>query len=396
MVDFGGRGFDAPLAAVRAMRYGIDASVLFSRDFSDRYRGYQHLDLVEAVTNFGAAQKPKMAAMARLVGWPGKTGVDGSQVDQMVRDGRLEEVERYCMWDVANEAAILLRLELVRGIFSPDEYASYARALLDLVDADPDFEALRDLIDRELFLYCYEPGRPLPQPKIIGSEEEGEEDEDDEEEGEANEQAALDIAPSGSVQADLDLRNRVAELLLEQGVETDGGDFEIPTGKFCIFCVVPPREAELVADAVRRVAATLGISDRCTYRGPGEPAATPLGGAYARVDAAEANGGDVVDEIRARWRAEGLTDQQIDERLDFESARNCYKSDTGINPPNWTIEEARAYLVSRGEPSEKPTSAEPCDDCGGEKSHLIDCGSQREGRGRTILDISAQFDEDDE
>lgn len=366
LVTFNGRGFDVPLPAQRAMRYGIDVSPLYDRDLSDRYRGHRHLDLVEHLTNYGATQKPRMVSMARLVGWPGKLDVDGSQVTDLVEQGRLREVERYCMQDVANEAAIMLRLELCRGYITREQYGEYAAALLDLVDREPDLEPMRQLIDRDLFLYCHEPGKTPPVPR---GERRAEDDQDS-----SAPCGMIYIEPSGSPEADLALRNRITDLLWELGVDADGG-FDVHTGKGCVFCYPMRRgqgEGRHVADAVKKVITDLEISSLCTYRGRGDEAA---GGA------APSEAATLVDELNARWRAEGLTEEEIGERLTFECARNCYKSDTGINPPNWTIEEARKYLATRiappEQPEEDPASAEECEDCRGVEFHTVDCASSR-------------------
>ncbi len=54
-------------------------------------------------------------AMARLCGFPGKLGMDGSEVDAAVRQGRLDEVRRYCETDVMNTYLLYLRFRLLRG-----------------------------------------------------------------------------------------------------------------------------------------------------------------------------------------------------------------------------------------------------------------------------------------
>jgi predicted PolB exonuclease-like 3'-5' exonuclease len=61
--------------------------------------------------------------MARLCGFPGKLGMDGSAVHAAVRAGELDSVRRYCETDVMNTYLLYLRFQLLRGVLSAGEYA---------------------------------------------------------------------------------------------------------------------------------------------------------------------------------------------------------------------------------------------------------------------------------
>ncbi len=154
LVSWNGRGFDLPLVLARAIRHGVVAPWLWNRDFEDRYRGQNHLDLQDAVSMRGAGRPSRMASFACLCGFPGKVGVDGSDVEGLWAKGEegREAVRRYNLADVATEAAILLRLLVCRGDLGIDEYREAARALLGHVDTDERLAVLRPEIDREQFL----------------------------------------------------------------------------------------------------------------------------------------------------------------------------------------------------------------------------------------------------
>ena len=62
-------------------------------------------------------------AMAKLCGFPGKLGMDGSQVFDAWRAGRLEDIRRYCETDVMNTYLLYCRYQKMRGGFSEAEYA---------------------------------------------------------------------------------------------------------------------------------------------------------------------------------------------------------------------------------------------------------------------------------
>ena len=154
LVSWNGRGFDLPLVIARAMRHGIVAPWLWDRDFEDRYRGSKHIDLQDAVSLRGAGRPARMASFACLCGWPGKVGVDGSDVEGLWSSGEegREAVRRYNLADVVEEAAILLRWMVCRGDMDMDEYRALASSLLGYVDSDPRLSVLRTGIKRDQFL----------------------------------------------------------------------------------------------------------------------------------------------------------------------------------------------------------------------------------------------------
>lgn len=154
LVSWNGRGFDLPLVIARCVRHGIVAPWLWDRDFEDRYRGTNHIDLQDAVSLRGAGKPSRMAAFACLAGFPGKVGVDGSDVEGLWNGGGFgqEAVRNYNLSDVVSEAAILLRVLMCQGTISLEEYQNAGRALLDHVDGDARLAPLRSLIDRPRFM----------------------------------------------------------------------------------------------------------------------------------------------------------------------------------------------------------------------------------------------------
>jgi predicted PolB exonuclease-like 3'-5' exonuclease len=107
---------------------------------------------MDFLADFGAAKNARLDVYAKLVGFPGKVGVDGSQVAPMVHAGRLDEVNAYCLCDVAQTAAIFLRVELLRGVFDRPRYREAARALLAFIDEQPRLQPVAEKVDRTRFL----------------------------------------------------------------------------------------------------------------------------------------------------------------------------------------------------------------------------------------------------
>jgi predicted PolB exonuclease-like 3'-5' exonuclease len=60
--------------------------------------------------------------MARLCGYPGKLGMDGSEVTAAIAAGRRDDVRRYCETDVMNTYLLYLRFRRLRGELVGAEY----------------------------------------------------------------------------------------------------------------------------------------------------------------------------------------------------------------------------------------------------------------------------------
>ena len=152
IVTWNGRGFDMPVIASRCLRHGVPMPWWF-RDRNTRYRFNVegHFDLMDFLADYGAAKSARLDVFAKLVGFPGKVGVDGSQVAPMVHAGRLAEVAAYCLCDVVQTAAIFLRVELLRGALSREEYTQYATTLLEFAEADSRLATMTERIDRPRF-----------------------------------------------------------------------------------------------------------------------------------------------------------------------------------------------------------------------------------------------------
>ena len=121
--------------------------------YSDRSTRYRystegHLDLMDFLADYGAAKNSRLDVYAKLVGFPGKVGVDGSQVAPMVHAGKLDEVNAYCLCDVAQTAAIFLRVQLLRGVLDRARFGELSRTMLAFFDADARLAPVMGSVDR--------------------------------------------------------------------------------------------------------------------------------------------------------------------------------------------------------------------------------------------------------
>src|SRR5881394_842956 len=137
LVTWNGRGFDLPVLALRSLRQGLSWPWYYGeRDYRYRYSEEGHLDLCDALADHGAARMTSLDGAARLIGLPGKDGVDGSQVEGMFHAGQIDALKHYCIADVAQTAFLFLRYRLLIGQLDRETYTRAATALLDALVVD--------------------------------------------------------------------------------------------------------------------------------------------------------------------------------------------------------------------------------------------------------------------
>ncbi len=119
LVDFNGRGFDLPLLSLSAFRYGTSAPAYFADPdrFGFRYRfTSKHIDLLEWLTEYGAYRLAGgLNLLAKVLGKPGKMETSGDQVDALYRDGKIQEINDYCLHDVLDTYFVFLRTRVMTG-----------------------------------------------------------------------------------------------------------------------------------------------------------------------------------------------------------------------------------------------------------------------------------------
>jgi predicted PolB exonuclease-like 3'-5' exonuclease len=125
LVTFNGRGFDLPVLELAALRYGIQSPrywVAGTKGHRYRYSDELHYDVADVLCNTGATPRSHLNDLLVMLGFGGKGNVDGSKVQQMWEDGKIREIHEYCRKDVISTYALWLRLELIRGRLTHDQY----------------------------------------------------------------------------------------------------------------------------------------------------------------------------------------------------------------------------------------------------------------------------------
>ncbi len=153
LVTFNGRSFDLPVIALRSLSHGVPLSWYYQeRGVRYRYSEEGHMDLCDWLADHGATRMGSLDALARLVGLPGKVGVDGSQVEGLFNAGQLARIQSYCLADVVQTAFMLLRFRLLQGVLAPAAYRAAAEALYEQVAAHPRVAEMARGIDRAQLL----------------------------------------------------------------------------------------------------------------------------------------------------------------------------------------------------------------------------------------------------
>jgi predicted PolB exonuclease-like 3'-5' exonuclease len=132
LVTFNGRGFDLPLLELAAFRHGISARDHYLA--RDRYRG--PIDLMDWFTNFGACRLTGgLNLLAKLLGKPGKMEVTGEQVYRMYQEGKLQEINDYCLCDTLDTYFVFLRTRILTGDLNLEQEAELVARAKELLTA---------------------------------------------------------------------------------------------------------------------------------------------------------------------------------------------------------------------------------------------------------------------
>jgi hypothetical protein len=164
IVTWNGSGFDMPVIAMRALRYGVPMRWYYAeKDYRYRYTANGHLDLADYLADFGRGRMPSLDGAAKLIGLPGKGSIKGDSVDVMWRANRYDDIRNYCLTDVIQTAFVFLRYKLHVEHIPREMYIEAATSLLKLSREDPRVAAFfAEGIDEELLLFKAKPEEAQP------------------------------------------------------------------------------------------------------------------------------------------------------------------------------------------------------------------------------------------
>ena len=150
LVSWNGGGFDLPVLHYRGLIHGVvaprywdlgDGDYADSKDFKwNNYIGRyhtRHLDLMDLLAMYQSRANAPLDALAKLIGFPGKLGMDGGKVWEAWQAGEIAGIRDYCETDVMNTYLVSLRFRLMRGEMNRAEYdteIAFVRAELEKLD----------------------------------------------------------------------------------------------------------------------------------------------------------------------------------------------------------------------------------------------------------------------
>ncbi len=138
LVTWNGSGFDLPVLHYRSLLHGITASTYWEKGDSEqsfrwnnylsRYH-YRHLDLMDVLAGYTPRANAPLDDIATMLGFPGKMGTSGGDVQKLYESGKLKAIRDYCETDVLNTYLVYLRFEKLRGIITESEYENMVLGL---------------------------------------------------------------------------------------------------------------------------------------------------------------------------------------------------------------------------------------------------------------------------
>jgi predicted PolB exonuclease-like 3'-5' exonuclease len=146
LVSWNGGGFDLPVLHYRGLIHGVHAARYWElgeddRDF--RYNNYigryhtRHIDLMDLLAMYQPRASAPLDDLARLCGFAGKLGMDGSKVWDVFQAGGIEQIRNYCETDVVNTYLLYSRFQRLRGVFDEAAYGAEEQRVHDTLRALP-------------------------------------------------------------------------------------------------------------------------------------------------------------------------------------------------------------------------------------------------------------------
>ena len=144
LVSWNGSGFDLPVLHYRSLILGVPAPRYWDMGEEDRefkFNNYisryhsRHTDLMDLLAKYNGRANAPLDELAKLCGFPGKLGMDGSKVWEAWSQGRADEVRAYCETDVVNTWLVYTRFRFLRGELDPVSYEAEIALVRDTLSA---------------------------------------------------------------------------------------------------------------------------------------------------------------------------------------------------------------------------------------------------------------------
>ncbi len=143
LVSWNGGGFDLPVLHYRGLIHGVVAPRYWDQGEDDRdfkWNNYisryhsRHLDLMDLLALYQPRASAPLDELAKLMGLPGKLGMDGAAVWSAWQEGRIDEIRDYCETDVVNTFLVYLRFQRLRGTLAEKAFDAEVGVVRDALD----------------------------------------------------------------------------------------------------------------------------------------------------------------------------------------------------------------------------------------------------------------------
>lgn len=146
LVSWNGGGFDLPVLHYRGLMHGVAAARYWDQGEDDRdfkWNNYisryhaRHLDLMDLLAMYQPRASAPLDDLARLCGFAGKLGMDGSRVWEAFQAGGIEQIRNYCETDVVNTYLLYTRFQRMRGLLDDPARVAEERRVEEALKALP-------------------------------------------------------------------------------------------------------------------------------------------------------------------------------------------------------------------------------------------------------------------
>ena len=140
LVGFNSHDSDLTILLQRGVACGVRAPS-FSKRPNKPWEGYDyfsksseaHIDIRAVLGGWGRGSSPSLHQLAASSGIPGKLGVDGNQVFDLWKEGKIKEIVDYNECDSLTTYLVWLRMINFSGLISEDQYIVEQRMVFDFL-----------------------------------------------------------------------------------------------------------------------------------------------------------------------------------------------------------------------------------------------------------------------
>lgn len=125
LISWNGTSFDQPVLHYRSLLHGIGAQHYWNNSLENRNHIHHHIchtDLINLLANNQSTAIAPLEELTTLLGFPSQPPMEGNQIWKHYLQGNQQLLREYCEIKVLQTYLLYLRLELIRGTFTPTDY----------------------------------------------------------------------------------------------------------------------------------------------------------------------------------------------------------------------------------------------------------------------------------